>query len=53
MADSWGNQSAQGGGCLALFLVVLIVTAIVEAVISLAALDPFNWMPRIGDIWAD
>jgi hypothetical protein len=54
MANSGGNQSAQGGGCLALFLVVLILGAIVAALISLAALvDPFNWMPPVGEIWAD
>jgi hypothetical protein len=49
------NQAGQGGGgCLALFVLALIVGAIVAAVISLAALiDPFNWMPRVGEIWAD
>jgi hypothetical protein len=54
MANSRGNQGGQGGGCLAWFVLALIVGAIVAAVISLAALiDPFNWMPRVGEIWAD
>src|SRR4051794_21822704 len=46
------TQNAQGGGCLAVFVFALIVGAIVAGVISLAALvDPFNWMPRVGEIW--
>jgi hypothetical protein len=54
MSNSQGNDGAQSGGCVALFVLALIVGAIVAALISLAALvDPFNWMPRVGEIWAD
>jgi hypothetical protein len=50
-----GNVSdGGGGGCLALFLLILAIAAIVAAVISLAALiDPFDWMPPLGEIWED
>jgi hypothetical protein len=52
MATRNGTQG--GGGCLALFLLILVIGAIVAAVISLAALiDPFNWMPPVGEIWED
>jgi hypothetical protein len=35
-------------------VLALIVGAILAALISLAALvDPFNWMPQVGEIWAD
>src|SRR4051794_9389489 len=53
MGDGTGKQRT-GGGCLALFVLALVLAAIVAGVISLAALiDPFNWMPRVGEIWAD
>lgn len=49
-----GASRSEGGGCFALFVVLMVVTAIVMAVISFAALvDPFDWMPRVGAIWAD
>ena len=39
------------GGCI---VAVLVVAAVVAAVISTAALiDPFSWMPPVGEIWAD
>ena len=54
MASRNSTKSDQGGGCLALFVLALVVGAIVAAAISFAALvDPFDWMPRVGEIWAD
>src|SRR3954469_25837123 len=54
MAAGEGTRSGQGGGCLVVFLFILVVGAIIAAVISLAALvDPFNWMPRVDAVWAD
>lgn len=45
-------DSSSGGGCLALFVVILAIALVVMGIISLAALiDPFNWMPRVGRIW--
>ena len=39
------------GGCIAL---VLVIGLIVAAAMSIAALiDPFSWMPSIGDVFAD
>ena len=39
------------GGCIVL---VLVIGAIVAAAMSIAALvDPFSWMPPIGDVFAD
>jgi hypothetical protein len=33
---------------------VLVIGAVVAAVISVAALiDPFSWMPPLGEIWAE
>lgn len=44
--DGWGC-----GGCIA---AILVIGAVAAAVISIAALiDPFSWMPPVGDIWAD
>ena len=49
-----GSNQRTGGGCLALVVLAVVVGAIAAAVISLAALiDPFNWMPRVGEIWAN
>jgi hypothetical protein len=54
MAHRNASEGGQGGGCLALLLLLLVVGAIVAAVISLAALvDPFDWMPPVGEIWED
>ena len=53
MANAKSSKGA-GGGCLALFLVLMAIALVVMAVISFAALvDPFDWMPRVGTIWAD
>src|SRR3954462_707630 len=54
MAAGEGTRSDQGGGWLVVFLFILVVGAIIAAVISLAALvDPFNWTPRVDEVWAD
>ena len=51
MANSNGQSGS--GGCGTLIAFVLVVAAIVAAAISLAAIvDPFNWMPSAGQIWA-
>ena len=43
-----------GCGCAALFAALLIFGAVVATAVSLAALvDPFSWMPSIGEVWAD
>ena len=43
-----------GSGCAALFVVVFILGAVVAAAVSLAAVvDPFSWMPSLGEVWAD
>jgi hypothetical protein len=54
-ANTSGND---GGGCAGLgcglFLIAMAIAAVVAAAISLAALvDPFDWMPTAGRIWAD
>jgi hypothetical protein len=49
-----GEQGQEGGGCAAFILVVLVIGAVVAAVISIAALvDPFSWLPPVGEIWED
>jgi hypothetical protein len=53
VANGNGRQS-EGGGCIALFLILVAIALVVMAVISFAAfVDPFDWMPRVGAIWAD
>jgi len=53
MASSSGKETA-GGGCIALFVLLIVVALIVMGIISLAALiDPFDWMPRVHEIWKD
>jgi hypothetical protein len=40
--------------CIGLLLVILVVSMIVAGLISLTALvDPFGWMPPVGEIWED
>ena len=51
---SRSTRGSAGGGCLGVFVVLIIVALIVMGVISLAALiDPFDWMPSVHRIWAD
>jgi hypothetical protein len=40
------------GGCLVIIAIFVVIALVVAAVISIAALiDPFSWMPPIGDIF--
>jgi hypothetical protein len=49
-----GQQQQEGGGCATFIVVVLVIGAVVAAVISIAALvDPFSWLPPVGEIWED
>ena len=50
--SSEGQQAGMGcGGCIAL---VIVLGVVVAAAMSIAALvDPFSWMPPIGDVFAD
>src|SRR5215210_4693711 len=48
------SSQQEGGGCAALVVLVLVIGAVVAAVISVAALvDPFSWLPPIGEIFGD
>ena len=47
------NQE-EASGCLALVAIALVIGAVVAGLMSLAALlDPFSWMPSIGELWED
>ncbi len=47
-------QAQDGGGCLALLAVLFVIGVVVAALLSVAALiDPFSWMPSVGDLWED
>ncbi len=48
------GQAQDDGGCLALVAVLLVIGAAVAALLSVAALvDPFSWMPAVGELWED
>ena len=51
------SEKSQGegcGGCGTLIVAVLLIGAVSAAAISLTALiDPFDWMPPVGEIWED
>ena len=48
------SEREPGAGCGGCFGLLLVIGAIVAAAMSLAALvDPFSWMPPIGDVFAD
>lgn len=52
MSDGPRNDDA--GGCVGCAFVAFLLALVVAALISLAALiDPFSWMPPVGEIWAD
>jgi hypothetical protein len=52
MSDAQAQDG--GGGCLALSAVLLAIGAAVAALLSIAALiDPFSWMPSVGELWED
>ena len=41
-------------GCLGWLGVAIVLALVAAALISVAALvDPFSWMPPVGEIWAD
>lgn len=43
-----------GSGCAAAFGAMLVLGALIAALISITALiDPFAWMPPVGEIWED
>lgn len=50
-----GQGQGEGcGGCGTLIVAVLLIGAVAAAAISLTALiDPFDWMPPVGEIWED
>lgn len=51
---SEGQRDEGAGGCLGWVAVAVVLALVVGAVISVAALvDPFSWMPPVGEIWAD
>ncbi|MDQ3678056.1 MAG: hypothetical protein M3401_14885 [Actinomycetota bacterium] len=51
---SGAQRSDDAGGCLGLVAVAAVLALVVAALISVAALvDPFSWMPPVGEIWAD
>ena len=48
------SEQQAGVGCGGCFLVVLVLGVVVAAGMALAALvDPFSWMPPLGDVFAD
>jgi NADH:ubiquinone oxidoreductase subunit 3 (subunit A) len=51
---SGGQGEGDGGGCIAIFVVLLVIAAVVAALVSLAAIiDPFSWMPTAAEMWED
>ena len=51
---SGAQGGGDGSGCLGWVAVAVVLALVVAALISLAALvDPFSWMPAVGEIWAD
>jgi hypothetical protein len=54
MADEFVDGGSEASGCAGCLLALLVLGAVVFALISLAALvDPFSWIPTVGDVWAD
>lgn len=52
MSDAQHKDDADG--CLGWVGVAIVLGLVVAALISVAALvDPFSWMPPVGEIWAD
>lgn len=48
------REQQDAGGCIALVMAIVVIAVIVMAIISVAALlDPFQWLPPVGEIWAD
>jgi hypothetical protein len=54
MGEHRRGRDDDGGGCAACAAALLVYCIVVGAAISAAALvDPFSWMPSIGEVWAD
>ena len=52
MSDARSDDDT--AGCLGCLGVVVVTALVVAGLISVAALvDPFSWMPPVGEIWAD
>lgn len=52
MSGAQGRDDA--GGCFGWVAVAVVLALVVAALISVAALvDPFSWMPAVGEVWAD
>jgi hypothetical protein len=51
---SGGQGDGDGGGCAGCFLVVMAIGLVIVVLISTAAIvDPFSWMPAVGEVWAE
>ncbi len=51
MSSEKTSDSETAWGCVGVFIAIAVVVAVA---ISLAALvDPFSWMPSVGEIWDD
>ncbi len=52
MSDPRGDDDA--AGCAGCAIGVFLLGLLVAAVVSLAALvDPFSWLPPVGEVWAE
>ena len=48
------QSDSDAEGCCALLGIALAIALVVAVLISIAALvDPFDWMPPVGQIWED
>ncbi len=48
------DEPGAGWGCGGCLGALFVIGAVVATVISIAALiDPFSWMPPLGEIWAE
>src|SRR4051794_37562799 len=48
------ENEKSGGGCGVILVGLLVIGLLAAALISLGALvDPFSWMPSVGQIWRD
>ena len=53
-AVTGSQQNDETAGCVGWVLVAFVIALVVAALISVAALvDPFAWMPPVGEIWAE
>ena len=48
------QRDDEGAGCLPWIGVILAIAAVITFLLTVAALvDPFAWMPPVGEMWAD